>query len=115
VSQIINFDLRDGGQIAVEAQGGGAPGGPKPVMRGSITDRMHQSAGDFENAVSVIHPVAAALIAKLKNLGEGTEAVDLKFGIKFNAEAGVVIASTSTEASVEISIKWRRPTASPGG
>lgn len=110
MGQIIEFDLSNGGRVAVETQGSERPG---PAMRGSTAGTVAKAARSFEDAVGVIQPVASALIAKLKDLEQGAEAIDIKFGLKFNAEAGVVIASASTEANIEIRINWQRKPASP--
>ena len=110
MAHIIEFPLREGGSVAVEVQGAGTLG---PVTRGGASDTVAKAAHSFEDAISVVEPVAEALVAKLANLEHGTEAVELKFGLKFSAEAGVVIASASTEANIEIRISWRRPPINP--
>jgi hypothetical protein len=112
MGRLVEFPLRDGGHVAIEAQDSESSG---PVMRGSATETIARAAHSFEDAINVIHPVASALVSKLRNLEQGAEAIDIKFGLKFSAEAGAVIASTSTEANIEIRVTWRRPSGRPSG
>jgi hypothetical protein len=68
----------------VEVQGAGTLG---PVTRGGPSDTVAKAAHSFEDAISVVEPVAGALVTRLANLEHGTEAVELKFGLKFRGEA----------------------------
>jgi Trypsin-co-occurring domain 1 len=38
----------------------------------------------------------------------GPTSVKVKFGLKFNAEAGAIIASVGSEANFEIEVRWGR-------
>jgi hypothetical protein len=104
MSETIEFPLLGGGTVAVEVR----PGTSGRVTRGGVAETISKATRSFEDAVSVVEPIAAALVSKLRNIEDGAESVDLKFGLKFSAEAGVVIAAASTEANIEIRISWHR-------
>jgi Trypsin-co-occurring domain 1 len=100
----IEYPLEGGGQITIETAGQGSKG---PVLRGGSADTVTKAAETFENAIAVIQPVANALLARFRRLEQGPESIDIKFGLKFSAEAGAIIASASTEANIEVMVRWR--------
>ena len=53
-----------------------------------------------------IKPVAEAVIKQFVDVVSGTNTVKVKFGLKFTAEAGAIIAAVSSEANFEIEVKW---------
>lgn len=60
----------------------------------------------FKSAISSVKPLAEDLISVLTSLSKQPDEVEVKFGIKLNAEAGVIVAKTATEAHFEICLKW---------
>ena len=58
MAHIIEFPLREGGSVAVEVQGAGTLG---PVTRGGASDTVAKAAHSFEDAISVVEPLAEAL------------------------------------------------------
>jgi hypothetical protein len=106
---LIEYPLEGGGQVTIETSGQSGKG---PVLRGGPADTVTKAAQTFENAIAVIQPVANALLARFRHLEQGPESIDIKFGVKFNAEAGAIIASASTEANIEVRVRWRHQVAS---
>lgn len=49
------------------------------------------------------------MIDTLPDMAGGTEAVTIKFGLKFSANAKLVIASAAGEVSIEVQIRWAGP------
>ncbi|PPD04690.1 MAG: hypothetical protein CTY29_04310 [Methylobacter sp.] len=68
-------------------------------------DRMSSAAEKFEQALSHIKPVAKALHVAFEELNKPKE-INMEFGIKFSAKAGVVFASADSEATFVIKLKW---------
>jgi hypothetical protein len=76
-------------------------------MRGDPSRSVIQKSVDsFEAAISTIRPVAVAVVQQFANAVAGTNAVKVKFGLKFSAEAGAIIASAGSEANFEIEVSW---------
>jgi uncharacterized protein (UPF0212 family) len=106
MNRIITFDLSEGGTVLLETRDLTPP---SQVTRGIASDVVVKAAHSFEDAIAVVQPVASSLVKRLKEATEGLDSIDIKFGLKFSAEAGAIIASASTEANIEVCVGWRRP------
>ena len=71
---------------------------------GNITNSKYK----FNEAIKVITPIANSVIDKIKNIKNKPSEIKISFGLKFNANAGVILASVSSEANLSIEIKWDR-------
>jgi hypothetical protein len=66
------------------------------------------AAGTFEQSLDKVKPVANAVIARLKSgLTTPADEVEVKFGFKLTADAGVLFTSVGSEASFEVTLKWK--------
>ena len=102
---LLELKLADGTSVWIETDpGAGGSLGPQRVARGASGAQEAQER--FEDAVGRIRPAAQALLDSLKGLS-APEEIALEFGIKFNAKAGVVIASVDSEATFKVSLKWK--------
>jgi len=64
--------------------------------------------GKFEDALKTVRGIAGKLIHQIASIPQSPDEVECKIGIKFNVEAGVIIAKTSTEGNMEITLKWKK-------
>jgi hypothetical protein len=110
MTRLVKFGLEDGSgeSIYIEVDEKLPASKPKPgddrISRGDgVTQKATQSLG---KALSVINPVANAIVDKVKNLNEPADEVEVKFSIKMSMELGAVIASGNAEANYEITLKW---------
>jgi len=97
MTRLVEYPLQDGGSIVVEMDDG--PGGPR--LASDTTERAHRT---FEDAVTSIQPIGKALLEQVKSLSP--DSVQLELGVKLNAKAGIVLASSSAEGHVKITLKW---------
>lgn len=105
MNKIIEFETEDGkGAIAVEVEGSGRGGGM--VRASTAGETLERSVVKFENALGPIQRVADLVITKIRQIAESPSEVAVEFGLKFSAEAGVVISKASAEANFKISVKW---------
>jgi hypothetical protein len=105
VKRIISMPLETGGTVELEIEGDAV----SPVMRGAITQPLiEKSVASFETAVARVKPVATAVVQQLASGMAGTTSVKVKFGLKFTAEAGAIIASAGSEANFEVELTWGR-------
>ncbi len=60
----------------------------------------------FEQVMSKLKPVTETIFNSLKELNTPDE-INLEMGIKLSAEAGIVLASAGSEATLKVSLKWK--------
>ena len=106
MQEFVRFPLADGGSVVVEVEG--EPGleqasAPSGVLREATTT--------FEHALSEVRAAASAALAQFRDLGP--DEVELKFGVKLDAQAGAVIARTGLQGQFEVKLKWLRDGVSP--
>jgi hypothetical protein len=102
--QLLQFELEDGSSIFVEvSEGPGEAYGPRRVGRG--VEASEQAVQRFNETIARVRPAAEAVLKTFQGLNTPDE-IALEFGIKFNATAGVVLASVDSEATFNVSLKW---------
>jgi hypothetical protein len=100
-SRLVAFPVGDNQTILVEVDDPNI--GNRPVAR-SAADRARES---FETTIAQIRPGVEALMAQLRDLTAKPEQVSLEFGIKFTAGADALIAKTSVEGNVKVTLAWK--------
>ncbi len=105
MKQLIEFPLEDGTSIVMEVDEEQA--GATRVSRepGEIVAKATQT---FEAAMDRLRPMAQEIIGKLRDIKESPDEVNVEFGLKFSATAGVIIAGMGSEATLKISLKWKQ-------
>ncbi|MGW5422692.1 CU044_2847 family protein [Streptomyces sp. NPDC003943] len=89
-SIVIEFNQRSGvRQVALSA--------PETVAR---------SAEAVSQAMTTIRSMAERVRGTVAQMAVRPESVQVEFGIKFDAEAGAVIAKTGVEAAVTVKLAW---------
>ena len=63
--------------------------------------------GKFKAAIKGIKPAADAVLDVLKQLKDPAE-ISLEMGIKLGAKAGVILASADSEATMKVTVTWKR-------
>ena len=61
----------------------------------------------FDDALATVRGIAGKIISQITTLPNRPDEVECKIGIKFNAQAGVVLAKVSSEGSLELTLKWK--------
>lgn len=107
MSALVEFPLEGGGTVLVrvdeaEPQGGAVTRGLAP--REVVT----QAAETFESALARLQPAAAAIVAKLRDVADPPDEVEVQFGITLSAELGVIVSKAGGEANFSITLRWRR-------
>ena len=105
MKHLVEFPLEDGGTITVEVDepdaGGHLTRGLNPL---ESTDKASRT---FEAALEKIKPAAAVIIAKLRDISNPPRQLEVEFGLKMSAGAGVFIASAVTEANFKVTLTWK--------
>jgi hypothetical protein len=93
-SDLVSFPLAGGGTVLVEVAE--RPG----VARAGRASRVLAVAG--------VRDAAAAALAQFTSMTRAPDEVELKFGVKLDAEVGAVIARTGVQGQLEVKLRWRR-------
>ena len=104
MKRLVEFPLEEGGTILVEVDAPKEPG-IVPAARGATVEKAQQT---FEQALEKIRPAAQSIIAKLRDLNDPPDEVEVEFGVKMNAEAGAIFASVSGEANYKVTLTWKQ-------
>ena len=112
--KIIKFETEDGDIIYVEAEEiqfgrddyneGLAVAGSKDEEGSSIKN----ATSKFEKALEPIRKISNHLVQNIKDIDITPDEVSVELGLKFNAEAGIIISKASTEANIKINLTWKR-------
>ena len=105
--KIAEFHLEDGTPFLMEIEEK-AGRSQERIARGGVNDDVNKTAQSFEQALDRVVPVAAAAFNKLKQgLTTPASEVEIKFGLKMTAEAGVVFAAVGGEVNFEVTLTWK--------
>jgi len=104
MKKIIEFEL-DGQPVYFETEISEAEG-MRRVSRGEGEEETEKASSRFKDAVARIKPAAEVVLNAFREMNTPDE-IGLEFGLKFNAKAGVVFASTDSEATFKVSLKWK--------
>jgi hypothetical protein len=106
---LIEVSLDENTKIYLEAaQDDIIEGGQFEAVRNP--NRVIEKAKDyFDGTLNQIKTFANSIAHSVKDLVAEPDEVELEFSVKFAAEAGIVISSLSSEASVTIKLKWINP------
>lgn len=63
----------------------------------------------LESSVETVSRVANAMANKVQGMVRKPDEFSLEIGLAFKGEAGVVIAKTSAEGHLKVSMKWVKP------
>jgi hypothetical protein len=101
VTQLVAVPLESGGTVLVESTDRSGP-----VTRGGRGgDAVTEGTRTLEDALGSIAPAARSIIERLRDAA-APETISLEFGLTVNASSGMVIASTSVNANIKVSLTW---------
>jgi hypothetical protein len=104
MKRFIEYKMANGETITAEVDEP-EPLGVEPVsLRDWVKPKPAQVT--FEEALDKVTPSTAAVINKLSSIG--LKHIEVEFGLKMNATAGVVIASAGVEANYKITLTWEK-------
>lgn len=68
---------------------------------------VYQAKKNLEESLEQIKPVASTIISKLRSgLTSPADHIEVKFGLKLSAEAGIIFSTVGGEVTFEITLKW---------
>lgn len=108
---LAQYRLEDGTTFLVEVNE------PPPASRGGVQrvalpggeQQVYQTAYTLEKVLEPIQPVLSKVASRLKSgLTTPADEVEITFGLKLTAAAGVVFSSVGAEGTFEVKVKWGR-------
>ncbi|NUP42759.1 MAG: hypothetical protein HOY76_38495 [Streptomyces sp.] len=72
----------------------------------STPETVERSAEAVNQAMGTIRSMAERVRGTVAQMAVRPDSVEVEFGIKFDAEAGAVIAKTGIEAAVTVKLAW---------
>ncbi|WP_328899405.1 hypothetical protein OHR86_04995 [Streptomyces sp. NBC_00441] len=103
--EVVSFEGPDGASLQVEVPDD-APGLER-IARDS--GEVVRAGRRLEEALAQTRPALRSVLESVRALGP--DAYEIEFGMKFNAESGVVIAKTAIEGHFAVKVSWNRPQA----
>lgn len=103
MKRLVEFPLEDGECMLVEIdepEQGGLVGASRT---GNAIAKAQQT---LEESLERVKPAAQSVIDKLRKLNDPPDEVEVSFGLKLSAEAGVVLAAGGMEANYSVTLKW---------
>ena len=111
MARLAKFVLPDGSSIVAEVDDESYDS--SRVMRGGAvasSEIVVKANESFESALDRVRWAAEGLLNRLTSLATPPDELEVEFGVKLNAETGVVIAKAVTEANFRVNLKWTRAT-----
>jgi Trypsin-co-occurring domain 1 len=101
VPEVMRIPLNDKESVLVEVD-------PVPGLEraGRTADMLRDASQSLENALVQVRDAAAAAVARFMEMPRRPDELELKFGIKLDAQAGAVIARTGVSGHFEVKLKW---------
>jgi hypothetical protein len=102
MTEVMRVPLDGGGSVLVEVE-------PTPGLEraGRVSDTVREASQSLERALEQVRDAAAAAVAQFAEMSRRPDEVELKFGLKLDAQAGAVIARTGVQGHFEVKLKWR--------
>jgi hypothetical protein len=72
---------------------------------GEIVATVTQS---FDAALERLRPMTRVILAKVRDIAEGPEQIDIEFGLKMTMEAGLIVAHATSEANFKVTLQWKQ-------
>lgn len=116
MDRLVEFDLGGEGKIlfetgpeadVVSSRRPGDPARKGVAARGKGKEELVEKASQsLEDALDHIRPAAQLIVDKLRDVSP--QEIEVEFGVRLEAEAGVVITKTKAEAHFKIVLKWKK-------
>jgi len=109
MSHLIEFKLSDGETVLVEGMDEKqTSSGRNLVSRGGQNaEHITQAEKTLQEAMQTARSAAESVLDTFKEMNTPDE-IQLQFGVKLAAQAGVIIASANSEVNFQVTLKWNK-------
>lgn len=107
---LIEVAMADNSKLYIETSGLMPPGSEDPVLvpAASMDDPIKRTAEQLKKSFTHIKDFSDSIAASIQSSAVCPQEFELEFGVKFAADAGIVISSLSSEANIKIRMKWTK-------
>ena len=102
MGQPVAFQLDEGKAVVIEVDDVASHGLQRSGRHGA-PDKAEKT---YDQALNQVMPAAERTVQRIQALNWSPASLTLEFGIKFNAKAGALIASTALEGNLKVSLTW---------
>ena len=102
MTELVRFELAGGGSVVAELDES------RGVSRAARQGVLETAKNTLEGALSEVRDAAAAALAQFQEMARKPDEVEIKFGVKLDAQAGAIIARTGMQGHFEVTVKWRQ-------
>lgn len=103
MAEFARFPLEGGGSVTIEVDERLGT-----VHAGKAASVVQEVAESFERTLAEVRNAASAVLGQFRSMAERPDEVELKFGVKVDAQVGAVIAKSGLQGQFEIKLKWVR-------
>ena len=107
--KLVEFELEDGSSMYVEVDEK-LPTADQPQVPGLVSSKKEEikktTYQTLQKSLSGIKAIGNSIIEKVKEFNEPADEVEVKLGLKMNADFQFVIAKGTGEVNYEITLKW---------
>jgi hypothetical protein len=104
----VQLAFAKGGSIAVEVVGVAAPSGGRDLGRGLGDDTAARVTQTFDETLGSLNSMAESLQAALRASLSPPDSVTVQFGVNFSVTGGLIVASGTGGASLNITMEWKK-------
>lgn len=102
MTELVRFELAGGGSVVAEMDES------RGVSRAGLQSVLETAKGTLEGALTEVRDAAAAALAQFQDMAPKPDEVEIKFGVRLDAQAGAIIARTGMRGHFEVKVKWAR-------
>ncbi|MFC0602490.1 CU044_2847 family protein [Streptomyces palmae] len=102
MAELVRFDGPEGTSLLVEV----ADDGPELELIARDPSGVAQAGRRLEEALAAVRPALRSVADSIRALAP--DEYEVEFGMKLNAETGVVIAKTALEGHFNVTLRWSR-------
>lgn len=110
MQNLIEVTMEDNSKLYIETVGSMLSIGEDPLLAPAASEEgiVKRSEDLLKKAFAQIKTFSNSIATSLKNSAICPEEFELEFGVKFTADASIIISSLSSEANITIRMKWTK-------
>ncbi|MGH3899334.1 MAG: CU044_2847 family protein [Pseudonocardiaceae bacterium] len=102
MNEFVEVPLPDGLSLVVET----VEIRPGTVPAGRLHDLAESATETFDSAMNRLRAAGGTIVRRMRDMEQPPDEVTVQFAVKLATQAGVVIANTSAEANLSVTLKW---------
>jgi hypothetical protein len=104
-TELIEFKDEKGNIIIIETN---IALGEGEKINVSESSGLKKATKSFNEALDTIKVIGNSIIEMNKDIVNQPDEIEVKLGLKFSAETGVIVAKAKSEGTIEVVFKWKK-------